>query len=96
MRKQALVGYANSKKHKDILDCTQSFFQTKRNDNVLCLTEWQCSNGWLNNEWLRKTKKVEIVWSLKLLHSGFSNNSGRLKNLFRLVLTNLNISVILD
>ena len=39
MRKQALVGYANSKKHKDILDCTQSFFQTKRNDNVLCLTE---------------------------------------------------------
>ena len=29
MRRQALVGHANSKKHKDILDRRQSFFSNQ-------------------------------------------------------------------
>ena len=33
-QQQVLVGHANSKKHKDILDHRQSFFQTKGNDNA--------------------------------------------------------------
>ena len=79
MERQALVGHANSKKHKDILERRQSFFKpretamhnaqqekTPSNDNVqmVDLTMHELAR-----------RKAEIVWSLKSVFSGFSNNS---------------------
>ena len=68
MGRQTLVGHANSKKHKDILDHRQSFFKlrertmhnaqqekTPSNDNVQMVD--------LMHDLARR--KAEIVWSLK-------------------------------
>ena len=78
MGRQTLVGHANSKKHKDILDHSQSFFKlrertmhnaqqekTPSNDNVQMVD--------LMHDLARR--KAKIVWSLKSVCSGFSNNS---------------------
>ena len=114
MGRQALAGHANSKKHKDILDHRQSFFKPREMTMHNIQQEKTPSND--NVEMVDLTmhdlarRKAEIVWSLKSVCSGFSNNSAqistkvllqcfliaRLQNLSKLVLTNSNISVILD
>ena len=68
MGRQALAGHANSKKHKDILDHRQSFFKpremTMHNVQMVDLTMHDLAR-----------RKTEIIWSLKSVCSGFSNNS---------------------
>ena len=79
MGRQALAGHANSKKHKDILDHRQSFFKPREMTMHNIQQEKTPSND--NVEMVDLTmhdlarRKAEIVWSLKSVCSGFSNNS---------------------
>ena len=85
MGRQALVGNANSKKHKDILDRRQSFCKPRETAMYNAQQEKTPSNDNVQmveltmNDLVRR--KAEMMWSLKLVCSGFSNNSASNINL---------------
>ena len=69
MGRQALVGHSNSKKHKDMFDCRQSFFKSRETAVQNTQQEKTLSND--NVQMFDLTmhdlarRKAEIVWSLK-------------------------------
>ena len=111
MERQALVGHANIKKHTRIYLTIDNLFSSQEKRQCIMLNKRRCPCQMVDltiHDLARQ--KAEIAWSLKSVCSGFSNNSTsninqvilqcflitRLQNLSMLVLTNSNISVILD
>ena len=77
--RQAWVGHVYSKKRRDVLDRRQSFFKPRETTMHNAQQEKTFSNG--NVQMVDLTmhnsarRKAEILWSLKSVSSGFSNNS---------------------
>ena len=79
MGRQALVGHVYSKKRKDIFDRRQFFCKSRETAMHNAQQEKTSSND--NVQMVDLTmhdfarRKAEILWSLKSVSSGFSNNS---------------------
>ena len=86
MGRQALVGHANNKKHNDIFERRQSFFKPRETTMQNASQEKTPSND--NAQMVDLTihdlarRMAEIVSSLKLLCSDFTNNSASNVNQF--------------